>query len=121
MAGEDLYGVGGSVIVPLRSYRFDIVAGGNYFFAPSDTSSAWTVNLDTHLNLFTWRFVRPYYGIGLNYFDRDGGRVGVNLKAGAFIRLTDRLIPYVQYQYRTIPSIEHSYVQAGVRLMLRQQ
>ena len=121
MAGEDLYGLGGSLIVPLKGYKFDVAAGGSYFFAPSDTTSAWTINLDTHLNLFTWRFLRPYYGVGLNYYNRDGDRVGMNLKAGVYIRFSDRLIPYLQYQYRTIPSIDHSYLQAGIRLMLRSQ
>lgn len=121
MTGEDLYGVGGSLLVPIRGYRFDVIAGGNYFFAPSDTSSAWTVNLDAHLNLFSWRFARPYWGVGLNYFNRDGDRVGMNLKAGVYIRFTNRIVPYLQYTYRTIPSIEPSYLQVGVRLMLRPQ
>ncbi|MDX1740351.1 MAG: hypothetical protein R3178_03620 [Rhodothermales bacterium] len=121
MAGEDLYGIGGSLLFPLKGYRFDMVAGGEYFFAPSDTSTAWTINLDAHLNLLTWRFLRSYYGAGLNYFNRDGDRVGINLKAGIYIRFTDRLIPYVQYQYRTIPSIDNSYLQVGARLMLRSQ
>ena len=80
MAGENMYGIGGSLIVPLAAYRFDVVAGGNYFFAPSDTSSAWTVNFDANMNLFSWRFLRPYAGAGLNYFNRDGDRVGINLE-----------------------------------------
>lgn len=121
MGGEDLYGVGGSVLVPVKQYRYDVLVGGHYFFAPSDTTSPWMVNLDVHLNLFALRFLRTYYGVGLNYHNRDGDSVGMNLKAGIYIRLRDWLVPYVQYTYRTIPSIEHSYFQAGARIMLRPQ
>ncbi len=106
-------------MLPIRGYTFDIVLGGSYFFAASDTTSPWTVNLDTHLNLFTYRFLRPYYGVGLNYYNRDGDRVGVNLKLGVYVRLRDWLVPYVQYTYRTIPSIEHSYMQVGARIIPR--
>jgi hypothetical protein len=119
MAGEDLYGVGGAVMLPIKGYAFDIALGGNYFFAPSDTTSPWMVNLDTHQNLFTYRVLRPYYGVGLNYYNRDGDRVGVNLKFGVYVRLQDWLVPYVQYTYRTIPSIEHSYMQVGARIIPR--
>ena len=106
-------------MLPIKGYTFDIALGGNYFFAPSDTTSPWMVNLDTHLNLFTYRFLRPYYGVGLNYYNRDGDRVGVNLKFGVYMRLRDWLVPYVQYTYRTIPSIEHSYLQVGARIIPR--
>ena len=121
MAGEDLYGIGGALVVPLKGYRYDVVVGGQYFFAPSDTTAPWALNLDAHLNLFTVRFLRPYYGVGLNYYNRDGDRVGVNLKIGTYVRFRDWLVPYVQYTYRTIPSIEHSYFQVGARIMLRPQ
>jgi hypothetical protein len=121
MEGENLYGVGGSLLIPVKSYRYDIVVGGNYFFASSDTSDAWTANLDTHLNLVTLRVLRPYVGLGLNYFNREDDRVGMNLKVGTYVRFTDWLVPYFQYTYRTIPSIEQSYIQIGARVLLRRQ
>ncbi len=121
MEGEQLYGVGGALLVPIKGYRYDVTAGGSYFFASSDTSSAWMVNLDANVNLFTLGILRPYTGLGLNYFNRDGDRVGLNLKVGAYVRFTDRLAPYFQYTYRTIPSVDHSYIQLGARLLLRRQ
>lgn len=116
------YGVGATFLVPINEYAYDVALGGEYFFAANDTTEAWFVNMDAHTNLFVIRFIRPYTGLGLGYYHRDGrDRVGLNLKGGVYIHVWDRVVPYVQYTYRTIPSIDPSHLQFGLRFLLRRQ
>ncbi len=116
------YGVGASFMVPINEYAYDVTLGGEYYFAANDTTDAWSLNLDAHTNLFVIRFLRPYTGLGLGYFHRDGrDRVGLNVKGGVYIHVWDRIVPYVQYTYRTIPSIDPSHLQFGFRFLLRRQ
>ncbi len=123
IAESGQYGIGGAVLVPISSYSYDIVLDTDYFFKAGDDSlSAFTINLDGHANLFVVRFLRPYTGIGLGYVNVDGkDRVGLNVKGGVYVRLRDWLIPYFQFTYRTIPSFDHSYLQAGFRILLKKQ
>lgn len=121
MVESDMYGVGATLFVPVKGYQFDFALGSQYFFA-RDSTSAFGIDLDVHSNLFVVRFLRPYTGIGLGYLNSDGrDRVGLNLKGGVYVHLSNRVIPYVQYVYRTIPSFDQSYLQAGFRLLLRRQ
>ncbi len=117
-----MYGVGATLFVPVGGYSYDFALGSQYFFAGDDSTSAFAVDLDVHSNLFVIRFLRPYTGIGLGYMNRDGrDRVGLNLKAGVYLHLSDRIVPYFQYVYRTIPSFDKSYLQAGFRILLQRQ
>lgn len=118
----EMYGLGGTLLVPIKSYSYDIALGGQYYFAGDDSTSATAVDLDIHTNLFVFRFLRPYTGIGLGYFHRgDLDKVGLNLKAGVYVHVWNQVVPYVQYVYRSIPSIDNSYMQAGFRILFRRQ